>query len=187
MTYQVEPDPFPRRKEIPLRAIGGNVLLRKVAMDAHTCGLVIYNGGQNKVLQIAEVVGLGGRWTQNRPWQPPMPAPRRPLMPDGSPDMSWKPPDLSRLPQPQPARFGEGHKAWLEDLKVGDLVVYTQARTYDVFPWDGEDILVHPGDWLHGRIEDSTLAEHPELRRYIRDEFNTEAADYSVAKGTWMR
>jgi hypothetical protein len=80
------------------------------------------------------------------------------------------------MPQIQPARFDAAHKDWLEDLKVGDLVVYTQARCYDVFPWNGEDILVYPGDWLHGRVEETSLAEHPELRRYLPDTFDSEAA-----------
>ncbi len=172
---------------IPLRGVGGNVLLRKVAMDVHRGQLVVYNGGQGQILQVGEVVGLGGRWTQNRPWQPPMPAPRRPMMPDGSPDMAWKPPDLSRMPQIQPARFDEAHKAWLEDLKVGDLVVYTQARCYDVFRWEDEDILVMPGDWLHGRVEETSLAEHPELRRYLPDTFDTEAAARPDRQGQWTR
>ena len=163
------------REPVPLRGIGGNVLLRKVSMDVHRGQLIVYNTMQGNILQVGEIVGLGGRWTQNQPWQPPMPTPKRTLMPDGSPDPIWKPPDLSRVPQRQPARFQAGHEGWLEDLKVGDLVVYTLARCYDVFPWNGEDILVYPGEWLHGRVEDVSVADDPSLRRYLPDTFDTEA------------
>jgi hypothetical protein len=172
----LEADPFPSRKEIPLRALGGNVLLRKVAMDVHLGQLVIFNAGGGKVLQVGEVVGLGGRWTQDRPWQPPMPAIRPVLMEDGSVDPNWKPPDLSRMPQIQPARFDQRHIERLDTLKVGDLVVYTQARAYDVFNWKGEDILVYPGNWIHGRVEESSIND-PSKRRYLLDNFDTEAPD----------
>lgn len=169
-----ERDPF---MEIPLRACGGNVLLRKVAMDIHTAGLIGIAGPSSNVIQVAEVVGLGGRWTQNRPWQPPMPAIRQGTLDDGSPDPRWKPPDLSRLPQRQPARFDEGHKAWLEDLAVGDLVTFQQARSYDVFQWRGVDILVFPGDWIFGKLTSGPLVDQPHLRRYMQDSFDTAAPD----------
>ncbi len=163
-------------KALPIRAVGGNVLLRKVAMDVHRSGLVVYGAGNGLVLQVGEVVGLGGRWTQDRPWQPPMPN----VQPDyinGRIDPNWKPPDLSRRPEILPARFAAGHQDWLETVKVGDLVVFTQARAYDVFQFENEDIIVYPGCWLHGRVEETSMADHPELRRYLPDSFDTEAPD----------
>jgi hypothetical protein len=177
MSYEVEKDPFPPRRMPPFRAVGGNVLLRKVAMDAHRSGLAIYSSGQALIFQIGEVVGLGGRWTQDRPWQPPMPTVRRGVLDNGSPDMNWTPPDLSQRPAILPARFDEGHRAWLETVKVGDLVVYTQARAYDVFTWHDEDFIVYPGCWLHGRVENTSISDHPELRRYMKDSFDTAAPD----------
>ena len=184
---QTEPDPFPQRKTFPLRAVGGNVLLRKVAMDVHRSGLVIYSSGQAQIFQIGEVVGLGGRWTQDRPWQPPMPTVRRGTLDNGDPDPNWRPPDLSQRPAILPARFAEGHREWLETVKVGDLVVYTQARAYDIFTYKDEDFIVYPGCWLHGTVEHASIADHPELRRYMKDSFDTEAPKPAPRPGQWTR
>lgn len=162
----------------PLRAVGGNVLIRKVALDIHRGDLVGFAGTTNTILQIGEIVGLGGRWSQWRPWQPPVPAIRPILMPDGSQDPNWRPPDLSMRPAILPGRFDEGHIEWLSQLKVGDLVVFTQARAYDTFRWNDEDIIVFPGCWLHGIVEDTAIADHPELRRYLPDTFDTEAVQW---------
>lgn len=156
---------------IPLRAVGGNVLLRRVAMDEHRASLLILGGKTANVLQLGEVVGLGGRWTQNRPWFPPAPVPHRTPLDNGSWDPDWKAPDLTFRARPKPARFDRGHESWLQDLKVGDLVVYIQARVYDVFKHDGHDILVYPGDWIQAVVEDSTLSD-PSRRRYEQDEFS---------------
>lgn len=157
---------------IPLRAVGGNVLLRKVAMDVHRAGLVVYGGKASTVLQVGEVVGLGGRWTQDAQWFPPMPTPRRTTLDNGSWDPDWKPPDMTHRARPRPPRFDDAHRAWLETVKVGDLVVYVQSRVYDFFVWEGEDILVYPGNWLHGVVDDSMLALHPELRRFEGEQFD---------------
>lgn len=164
-----------------LRAVGGNVLLKKVAADVHRSGLVVYGGKSTTVLQLGEVVGLGGRWTQDRPWFPPIPNPHRtPLVEvvngvmqerwDDNWKPSWKTPD-SRTVRPKPAQFNEGHRAWLEEIKVGDLVVYIQSRVYEFFEWEGEDILVYPGNWIMGVAGDLTITEE-ELRRYERDQFD---------------
>jgi hypothetical protein len=174
--FQAEPDPFPSRKVIPLRAVGGNVLLRKVAMDVHRGNLIVFVSGQSQVLQVGEIVGLGSRWTQDRPWQPPMPNVTRGVLNDGSPDMSWTPPDLSMRPAVLPPRFSAGHQERLALLKPGDLVVYTQARAYDVFNFMGEDILVYPGCWIHGVVEDASINDVSK-RRYLEDSFDTAAPD----------
>lgn len=156
---------------IPLRAVGGNVLLKKVAADVHRSGLVVYGGKSTTVLQLGEVVGLGGRWTQDRPWFPPMPTPRRTTLDDGSWDPDWKPPDMTNRVRPKPAQFNEGHQSWLDGLRAGDLVVYIQSRVYDVFEWEGVDLLVYPGNWILGVAGDLSISEE-ELRRYERDDFD---------------
>jgi hypothetical protein len=157
---------------IPLRACGGNVLLKKVAMDEHRAGLIIYGGGSPLVLQVGEVVGLGGRWTQDRPWFPPMPTPHRTPLDNGKWDPDWKPPDLTDRARPQPASFCASHEAWLTELEVGDLVVYVQARVYDHFVWEGHDVLIYPGNWLMGVITGTSLNASPELRRYEGEQFD---------------
>ena len=172
-----EKDPFAPRQDIPLRAVGGNVLLRRVANDVYRGDLVVMTSGNGQILQIGEIIGLGGRWTQDRPWQPPMPAVRPILLEDGSVDPNWKPPDLSRMPQIQHATFDERHRERLDTLKVGDLVIFTQARAYDVFQWLGADIVVYPGNWLHGKLEEGAIVAIPGLRRYMQDTFDTEAPD----------
>ena len=58
-----------------------------------------------------------------------------------------------------------------DELKPGDLIVYIQSRVYDVFEWEGEDILVYPGNWIMG-VADSMTITDAELRRYERDEFD---------------
>ena len=156
---------------IPLRACGGNVLLRRVSMDVHRSSLLILGGQSNNVLQMGEVVGLGGRWTQNRPWFPPAPTPHRAPLDNGKWDPDWKAPDLTFRARPKPARFDAGHEEWLRDLKVGDLVIYIQARIYDVFQHDGQDIIVYPGDWIQAVVEDSTLSD-PARRRYEKDDYS---------------
>jgi len=154
---------------IPLRAIGGNVLLKRVAMDVHRAGLVVYGGKSSTVLQVGEVVGLGGRWTQDRKWFPPMPTPRRTTLDDGSWDPNWRPPDLTHRTRPFLPSFSAGHQEWLSSLKVGDLAIYVQSRVYDDFEYDGQRILVYPGNWILGIVDETTLA--PELRRYEGDEY----------------
>lgn len=164
---------------IPLRAVGGNVLLRRVAADVHRASLLILGGKSHNVLQIGEVVGLGGRWTQNRPWFPPAPIPHRTTLDNGSWDPDWKAPDLTFRARPKPARFDAGHIEWLQDLKVGDLVVYIQARVYDVFQHDGQDILVYPGDFIQAVVEGTSL-DDPKARRYEKDEFADDTPQRNV-------
>lgn len=163
--------------DFPFKPIGGNVLLRRVKDDVRT---FLVEGRDNRVLQVGEMIGLGNRWTEDAQWWPPVPVPRRTdafteikdeygngtgRYREGW-DPDWKPPDMSqKLPRPA-ARFGLGHERLLSDLKVGDLVVYTSARIYDVFAWENEDILLYPGNFIHAVIERSHLADHPEARRY---------------------
>lgn len=165
-----------------LRAVGGNVLLVKVASDEHTGLIYGLAGASNQVMQIGEVVGLGGRWTQGGPWQPPIPVVRRTTLDNGGWDKDWRPPDLSHAPRRQPAVFGEAHLASLDTVKVGSLVVFTQSRAYDVFRWEGRDIIVFPGQWLHGVLEGVPIAERPELRRYMLDTFDTAAPEKPVVR-----
>ncbi len=158
---------------IPLRACGGNVLLKKVALDAHRSGLVVFGGKATTVLQVGEVVGLGGRWTQDQPWFPPVPTPRRTTLDNGSWDPNWKPPDMTHRLRPKPPIFTEEH--WLRAihlLQVGDLVVYVQSRVYDFFVWEGKDILIYPGGWLMGVVTEAAIVTHPELRRYEGEQFD---------------
>lgn len=73
--------------------------------------------------------------------------------------------------RPKPAQFNEGHQSWLDGLRAGDLVVYIQSRVYDVFEWEGVDLLVYPGNWILGVAGDLSISEE-ELRRYERDDFD---------------
>lgn len=152
--------------EIPLRALGGNVLLRKVKQDGT---ILTLEGFDHRVLQLAEVVGLGGRWTEDKPWSPPMPMHdkhRNGIMDDGTLDPNWRPPDLSGAPRRPCPVFTPMHAERLRDLKVGDLVVYISSRVYDHFRWESFDILVYPGNWIVALVEDSHLTR--ERRRYER-------------------
>lgn len=158
-------------EHLPFRAVGGNVLLRRVKQDGM---LLTVEGFDSRVLQLAEVVGLGSRWNQDRKWLPPMPTQskeRSRTLIDGTQDPDWKPmwryPDSS-TPRPPPVVFTEGHRARIEDLSIGDLVVYVTSRVYDHFQWREHDILVYPGNWLLGVVTETHLAERPELRRYER-------------------
>lgn len=155
---------------IPLRACAGNVLLKRTAMDVHRAGLVVYNA-PTTVLQVGELVGLGGRWTQDQSWFPPIPQPRRTTLDNGSWDPDWKPPDMTFRQRPKPPVFTPEHAAWLSDLKVGDLVIYVQARVYDFFVWEGADILIYPGCWLMGHVIEGTIL-NPDARRYLREQFD---------------
>ena len=128
--------------------------------------LTLIGGRSDGVMQIGEVVGLGGRWNQERAWAPPMLTPKRGEMLDGSSERDWKAPDLSMRPAPPVARFTDGHLRGLDDLKAGDLVVYYNARVYDHFSHDGTDILVYPGNWIVGVVTEALLSEAPELRNY---------------------
>jgi hypothetical protein len=159
-------------RSFPFRACAGNVLLLKVAMDAHQSGLIIYGGGSPSVLQVGEIVGLGGRWSQDRPWFPPMPTPHRTPLDNGKWDDSWKPPDMTDRARAKPALFDAAHAAWLDELSVGDLIVYVQSRVYDHFEWEGRDVLVYPGNWVYGAITGTSLNANPHLRRYEGEQFD---------------
>ena len=110
--------------ELPLRPVGDRVLLKRVIDRGRLIELVAEKHGvDDRVLQVAEVVGVGTAWK-------------------------------------------EGGRYEALDLKAGDLIVYNQARVYDHFRWEHEDILVYPGYWVLGIVKDGVLVEHPELRRY---------------------
>src|SRR5258707_496000 len=126
-------------KSLPLRAVGGNVLLRRVIPTSSRV-LTLIGGRDTGVIQLAEVVGLGGRWNQDRKWAPRMPTQRRGEMLDGSSERTWKAPDLSSRPAPPVANFADGHRLTIDDVRVGDLVCYVGARVYDHFTHDGADI-----------------------------------------------
>jgi hypothetical protein len=154
--------------ELPFRAVGGNVLLRRVKQDG---SILTLEGFDSRVMQLAEVVGLGGRWTQGAQWFPPPPTIdkyRNAILDSGSLDPGWRPPDLSNRARPKPPVFTEAHEDLLRDLKVGDLVVYITARVYDHFRYESQDILVYPGNWIQGVVTDFHLADRPEVRRYER-------------------
>lgn len=175
VTFEIEPDPFSphgpdrlrqhrlKAKDVPFRAVGGNVLLRRVKGDV---SLFLVEGRDDRSLQVGEVCGIGSRWTQDKKWWPPMPRVERGVLDNGKPDPTWTPPDLSNVPRCPPPRFGVGHVDALVEIAVGSLVVYNKARIYDTFRWEGEDFLVYPGNWIHGVVEDTYLAENPDVRRY---------------------
>lgn len=165
-----------RPEDFPFRAVGGNVLLRRVRMDGK---ILLLQNRADGILQVGEVLGLGGRWTQDAKWWPPMGQQNkqraetleregRALV--GERGVSeWKPmwryPDSSTPRKPSPV-FTPMHAGLLDSLKVGDLVVFTNARVYDTFKWENEDILVYPGCWIHGVVTDTHLDNFPSLRRY---------------------
>ncbi len=158
-----------RAEDIPLRACGGNVLLRRVRQDG---SLILIQGIDDRLLQVGEVVGLGGRWPQYRPWSPPRVTPRRgyldPEMNGGKHELEdFKAPDFSlEPPRVKHGVFSEAAAAQLDDLKVGDLVVFVNSRAYDHFRWGNDDILVYPGNWIYGVVTGTHVAENPEVRRF---------------------
>jgi hypothetical protein len=165
-------------KDFPLRAIGGNVLLRRLKEDHR----VFLNETKNKgVLQLGEVVGLGSRWTQDAPWFPPIPQQdrarserlereQRALVGEAPGVTPWKPmirtPDSLTRRKPPP-QFSLGHKLALGDINIGDLVYYSTPRIYDHFEYEGDDIIIYPGCWLYGVVTDTYLAD-PTVRRTER-------------------
>ncbi len=161
---------MPTAEDIGLRACGGYVLLRRVRQDG---SLILLQGIDDRLLQVAEVVGLGGRWAQYRRWSPPFVTPRRgyldPEMNGGKHELEdFKAPEMCIMPAREPCAWGpEGEAlAQLENLKVGDLVVFVNSRTYDYFRWGNDDILVYPGNWLYGVVTETHVADHPEVRRF---------------------
>lgn len=165
-----------RAEEFPFRAVGGNVLLRKIATHSRLI-LFGYEGPKHQpVHQIGEVIGLGSRWTQDRAWFPPMPNQDKARMArlggPGSPDMhdpdwkpAWKTPDSRTVRTPM-AAFTPMHAERATEIQVGDLVVYATPRVYDMFTWHDEVILVYPGNWLVGHVTHAHLVDHPEERPY---------------------
>lgn len=160
--------------DFPFRAVGGNVLLRRVRLDGR---VLVLQDRQDGVLQVGEIVGLGGRWTQESKWWPPFQRQDRQraeqLERDGRAMVgekgvsAWKPmwryPDSSTPRKPEPS-FTPMHEKLVAELKVGDLVVFVNSRVYETFKWETEDILVYPGCWLQGIVDGSHLNEG--LRRY---------------------
>lgn len=154
------------------------MLLRRVREDSP---LLIVQNRQQSVMQLGEVLSLGPRWRQDRPWLASLPFPtedkyRSGVLDDGTLDPEWKPSDRSIAwdrPMSSLAEF-EG------ELAVGDLVVFTNARVLDHFTWEGDDILVYPGNWLHGVVTGIHLATNPDLRRYEREDFSMPANDRSA-------
>lgn len=172
----VEPDPFKaisearqrlvrRFDEIPLKAVGSNVILREVKADVSF--LLVEAKAQGKSpYRIGEVQSLGDQWTMDRVWYPPIPQQRRTPLLDGSWDKDWKPEVISEKPRLRPPIWTEEHARRVSLVKPGDLVVYINARTYDTFTWNGEDFLLYPGCWLQAVITDTFLANNPDFRRF---------------------
>lgn len=165
-----------RAHALGIRACGGNVLLRRVKQDG---GTIIIFDRQPGVLQLGEIIGLGGRWTQDSPWSPPfsqqdkaraddLEREQRALMGAAPGVSAWKPmwrfPDSS-TPRPPTPVFTPIHEGLVGHLHVGDLVIFNQARVYEVFKWEGDDILVYPGNWILGVVSGLPM-DVPEVRRY---------------------
>ncbi len=177
----IEADPFaPIRQarerlsrpwqDIPLRALGGNVLLRELKLDLSW--LLVEHSAKNKTpYRIGEVISLGSRWNQSAVWHPPMPTPKKGVMLDGEGEKEWKAPELHiNRWRPPPPDFNEAHASLLEDVKPGDLVVYINSRAYDFFTWETDDLIVYPGNWIQGVLRDTFLADNPDARRFDRQE-----------------
>lgn len=152
----------------PFRACGGHVLLERVKQDGRNIWL---QGIDDRLLQFAEVVGKGARWPQWRKWEPPVIHPHKGVMLDGTQEKDWKPSkdwqsagDFNYAPRP--IGWGEAAALRYEDIAVGDIVVFVSSRVYTSFRWGDHDILVYPGNWLYGVLEDHHLAAEPERRRY---------------------
>ncbi len=77
----------------------------------------------------------------------------------------WKYPDSSTKRAPLPS-FTPMHADFLPQLTVGALVIFVNARVYEAFHWETEEILVYPGCWLYGIIEN--WQESAVGRRYER-------------------
>lgn len=149
----------------PFRAVGGNVLLRRIREDGPL--LLLQETDGRRVLQQAEVVSLGARWTQARRWQPPGLQAAAGEMLDGNRETDFRPPDMAMPMLVNPVSFGQGHLDVLDEVQAGDLVVYSTARPYDSFKYDGFEYVVYPGNWLYGVVRGTHLADHPEARRYV--------------------
>jgi hypothetical protein len=136
---------------------------------------------QQDIVQLGEVIGIGSRWRADVTWLAALPFPtedkyRSGILDDGTLDKTWTPSDRSidfRRPSVSDAEF-EG------ELAVGDLVLFTNARVLDFFTWDGEDILIYPGNWLHGVVTEVYLSDNPERRRYEPENFEMPARDRSA-------
>jgi hypothetical protein len=166
-------------ESFPLRAVGSNVLLRTVKEDSRVLLLEMKDKG---VMRFGEVVGLGSYWTMDLPWFPPIPQQsrarseelereqRRRIGQFGVSD--WKPmimtPDSLTRRKPMGV-YTVGHALRAGDVKAGDLVVYNNARVYDTFRHEEDDILVYPGIWLEGVVTDTHL-DNPRVRRFARAE-----------------
>lgn len=127
------------------------------------------------MIQLGEVIAIGPRWRADIPWLAALPWPtqakyRSTELLDGSHDQehgfSQRTADLPPRPAPKHLAEFEG------ELEVGDLVLFTNARVLDYFHFEGEDILVYPGNWLHGVVTGIHLADHPEQRRYEPENFS---------------
>lgn len=166
-----------RAEDFPFRAVGNRVLLRRVREDSP---LVLTMQRQSAVIQLGEVLAVGPRWRANIPWLAALPFPtedkyRNGVLDDGTLDPEWKPSDRSvdfARPSKTTAEF-EG------ELSVGDLVLFVNARILDHFHWEGDDILVYPGNWLHGVVTGIHLADHPDERRYEPENFEMQQNDRS--------
>jgi hypothetical protein len=64
----------------------------------------------------------------------------------------WKYPDSSTKRKPS-ASFTPMHAGLVSQLTVGSLVIFVNARVYEKFQWETEEILVYPGCWLYGIVE----------------------------------
>lgn len=167
--------------------MGGNVLLRRVREDSP---ILLNQQADPGVTQVGEIVGLGDRWTQDSVWNPPVCVAQQKNLHQsrrdylwgkdadgeevfdprgGHLDPDWKPTYVPERPRTPGPRFTPAHRASRQAIKVGALVVFINARVYEVFRWETEDLLVYPGNWILGVIEGSYLADHPDARRYAEE------------------
>jgi hypothetical protein len=174
---------------IPLRGCGGNVLLRRVYEDTSSLWTLQQDPG---VVQIGEIVGLGSRWTQQGKWSPPISIQgqrQRHLDNDnlylwdkmededgvqevfdplrGHRDPDWKPTHVEERPRVEAPIFSGELERAIAELRPGDLVLFNNARVYEVFKYDGKDILVYPGNWILAVMTNNHhLVRNPSVRRY---------------------
>jgi hypothetical protein len=134
---------------------------------------------QQQVIQLGEVISIGPKWKADIPWLAALPWPtedkyRSGLLDDDTLDTEWKP--MPRDVDYQRPAYKEGF--FQGDLEVGDLVLFTNARILDHFHWEGDDILIYPGNWLHGVVTGTFLADNPAARRYDKEGFESKAPEH---------
>ena len=167
-----------RAEDFPFRAVGNRVLMRRVKLD--DTQLLLFQERQSAVIQVGEILSVGPRWRSDTPWLASLPWPtqakgRSSELDDGTLDKDFAPmirtADLPSRPLDTDKQIPE---LWCT-IMTGDLVLFTNARILDTFAWEGDDILVYPGNWIHGVVTETYLARSPGARRYELETFDTVA------------